>query len=112
MKYEFVDCELDVAAFRFWRSGIEQPVEPRVFDLLCLLLRNPDRLIGRDEIIESLWPDQIVSDSALSSRIKAVRKLIGDDGQAQALIRTVHGRGFRFLPPVTVVQGQACNVLR
>jgi len=104
VRYEFADCELDVVAYRFWRAGAEREVEPRVFELLCHFLRNPDRLIGRDEIFENLWPDQIVSESALSSRIKAARKLIGDDGKAQALIKTVHGKGFRFVPPVRVVE--------
>jgi len=78
-------------------------MEPRVFELLCFLLENRDRLVTKDEIFAHVWNGRIVSESALSSQIKAVRKVIGDDGRTQALVRTVHGKGFRFIGDVEVV---------
>jgi adenylate cyclase len=64
------------------------------------LARNPGRLVSRDELIAEVWGGRIVSDAALSSRIKSARRAIGDDGERQLLIRTVHGRGFRFVAPL------------
>lgn len=93
----FADCELDPAAHEFRRSGQPCPVEPQVFDLLVYLARNPCRLVTKDELIAEVWGGRIVSDAALSSRIKSARRAIGDDGEQQRLIRTVHGRGFRLV---------------
>lgn len=83
------------------RDGAEVPLEPLTFDLLVLLASNTDRVVPRDEIFEHLWSGRIVSDTALSSQIKALRQALGDSGRAQHSIATVHGRGFRFLRPVT-----------
>src|SRR5215469_1185402 len=75
-------------------------VEPQVFDLLLFLVENHDRVLSRDEIFEQVWRNRIVSDSVLSTRINAVRNAIGDNGLEQRLIRTLHGRGFRFVAPL------------
>jgi DNA-binding winged helix-turn-helix (wHTH) protein/TolB-like protein/Flp pilus assembly protein TadD len=96
-RIRFADCELDMATFELRRDGQRQAVEPQVFDLLVYLARHPDRLISKDELIEKVWGGRAVSDAALSSRIKSARRAIGDDGDQQRLIRTVHGRGFRFV---------------
>jgi TolB-like protein len=71
-------------------------VEPRTFDLLALLACNRGRTVTRDEIFREIWPGRIVSDAALSSQIRTARKALGDDGKRQAVIATVHGRGFRL----------------
>jgi TolB-like protein len=77
-----------------------QPVEPQVFALLVHLVENRDRVVSRDDILAAVWHGRIVSEAALSSRVKAARQAIGDDGQAQRLIRTIHKRGFRFVGDV------------
>jgi DNA-binding winged helix-turn-helix (wHTH) protein len=102
MIYQFGDCELDTDRFEMRRSNVAQPLEPQVFDLLRFLVEHPDRMISRDEIFEAVWKGRIVSDAALSSRVKAARQAIGDDGDAQRMIRTVRGRGFRFVAPVAL----------
>jgi pimeloyl-ACP methyl ester carboxylesterase/DNA-binding winged helix-turn-helix (wHTH) protein len=96
----FADCELDLAAHEIRRGGQPCAVEPQVFDLLAYLASNPTRLITKDELIAKVWDGRIVSDAALSSRIKSARRAIGDDGEQQRLIRTVHGRGFRFVAEI------------
>lgn len=88
--------ELDMARFELRRDGRPLPLEPRTFDLLALLARNIGRTVTRDEIFQSVWKGQIVSESALSSQIKAARRALGDDGVAQQMIATIHGRGFRL----------------
>jgi DNA-binding winged helix-turn-helix (wHTH) protein/TolB-like protein len=96
-RIRFGDCELDLDGYVLKRDGAPQPVEPQVLDLLAHLARNPGRLVSKDELIAEVWGGRIVSDAALSSRIKSARRAIGDDGERQHLIRTVHGRGFVFV---------------
>ncbi len=82
-------------------------VEPQVFDLLVHLLRHRDRVVGKDELFDTIWQGRIVSEAALSSRINAARKAVGDDGERQEVIRTVHKRGFRFVADVEEIAGEA-----
>jgi DNA-binding winged helix-turn-helix (wHTH) protein/tetratricopeptide (TPR) repeat protein len=96
-RIRFGDCELDLDGFELRRGGQPQSIEPQVFELLSYFARNPGRLVSKDELIAEVWGGRIVSDAALSSRIKSARRAIGDDGEQQRLIRTVHGRGFRFV---------------
>ena len=93
----FDGFELDEARFELRRDGERVPVEPQVLSLLFLLAGNRERMVGKDEIIERIWDGRIVSESAVAARIKAARKAIGDDGTRQRAIRTIHGRGFRFV---------------
>jgi DNA-binding winged helix-turn-helix (wHTH) protein len=75
--------------------------------LLVYLVQNRDRVISKDDLLEAVWGGRIVSESALSSRITAVRKAINDDGRAQRLIRTVPRKGFRFIGEVREEEGAA-----
>lgn len=94
--FHFEAFTLDTAAAELTQGGTAISIEPQVFDLLLLLVRHHDRIVTRDEIIETVWSGRIVSDSAISSRINAARRALGDDGTEQRLIKTAHGRGFRF----------------
>jgi TolB-like protein/class 3 adenylate cyclase/Tfp pilus assembly protein PilF len=96
----FGDFELDVALFELRRGGKHVAIEPQVFNLLVYLARNRDRTVTKDEIFGEIWGGRAVSEAALSSQIKAARRALGDNGSSQHTIRTVHGRGFRFLAPV------------
>jgi len=97
MIHGFGDCTFDTDRGELHRDGVLVPVEPQVFQLLAYLIANPDRIVSKDELNEAIWNGRIVSESALSSRIKSARRAIGDDGKSQTLIRTVHGKGFRFV---------------
>ena len=94
--YRFEGFALDTGTAELTLDGAPVAIEPQVFDLLTLLVRHHDRVVSRDEIIEQVWSGRIVSDSAISSRINAARRALADDGTEQRLIKTVHGRGFRF----------------
>lgn len=76
-------------------------MEPQVFDLLAVLIRERRRVVPKEELLDTVWGSRFVSESALTSRVKAARQAIGDDGRGQRLIRTVHGRGYQFVAPVT-----------
>ncbi len=100
MIYRFADNELDTAHLTLSRTGQPVAVEPQVFDLIRLLVENPDRVVTRDEMIQAVWQGRIVSESAISARIAAARKALGDDGKAQRVIRTVARRGLQMAAPV------------
>lgn len=83
--------------FELREDGETRRVEPQVFALLALLVERRDRLVPKDEIFEKLWDGRVVTDSALTSRIKSARQVLGDNGKAQRFIKTIHGKGFRFV---------------
>jgi DNA-binding winged helix-turn-helix (wHTH) protein/TolB-like protein/Flp pilus assembly protein TadD len=103
MTYRFGDFEVDTDKMELRREGTRVATEPQVFALLSLLIENRNRLVTKDEIIAAVWAGRIVSESALSSRIKSVRRALGDSGTAQRWVRTIHGRGFRFVGEVSEV---------
>jgi pimeloyl-ACP methyl ester carboxylesterase/DNA-binding winged helix-turn-helix (wHTH) protein len=101
VQYRFEDYVLDTDQLELRQRGEPVPLEPQVFEVLALLLANHTRVVLKDELIAHVWPQRYISDSALNSRVMAARKAIGDSGQSQRLVRTVHGRGYRFVGEVT-----------
>ena len=106
MIYRFEPFELDPGKAELRSLDQPCPLEPQVFALLAFLVEHRERLVSRDEIFEKVWDGRVVSDSALSSRIKSARKVLGDDGKRQQFIKTIHGKGFRFVAPVQVVRDE------
>jgi pimeloyl-ACP methyl ester carboxylesterase/DNA-binding winged helix-turn-helix (wHTH) protein len=105
--YVFGDCELDLGRYELRRAGAVQPVEPQVFDVLALLLRERQRVVPKEELLDAVWGSRFVGESALTSRVKTARRAIGDDGRGQRLIRTVHGRGYQFVGEVSETEQRA-----
>ncbi len=105
VRFTFEGCELDLGRYEVRRDGDVVAVEPQVFDVLVHLVRHRDRVVSKEELLDEVWGDRFVSESALTSRIKAARRAIGDDGTAQRVIRTVHGRGYRFVADALEVAG-------
>jgi TolB-like protein/DNA-binding winged helix-turn-helix (wHTH) protein/Flp pilus assembly protein TadD len=98
--FRFTDFEIDIARHELRRAGAIVHIEPQVFDLLVHLIRNRDRIVGKDELFDVIWEGRIVSEATLSSRISAARRALRDTGNDQSLIRTVFKRGFRFVGDV------------
>ena len=97
----FVDCELDLDRIVLRRGGEYVRIEPQVFDVLAYLVEHRGAVVRKEELLDAVWGDRFVSESALTTRIRAARKAIGDDGTQQSIIRTVHGKGYEF---VAIVQ--------
>src|SRR5258708_27079397 len=95
--YSFVDCVLDPQRRELRRGNSLVSVQPQVFDLLLYLIRNRERVISKDELIDAIWEGRAVSDTVVSSRMHAARQAIGDDGDAQRLIQTIQRKGTRFV---------------
>jgi TolB-like protein len=101
LQFHFSNHVLDGALRELTRGGETIAVEPQVFDLLIYLIENRDRVVSKDDLLESIWDGRIVSDSTLTSRINAARKAVGDSGKDQAVIRTHARKGFRFVGEVS-----------
>jgi pimeloyl-ACP methyl ester carboxylesterase/DNA-binding winged helix-turn-helix (wHTH) protein len=93
----FDDLELDVALFELRRGGSKVPMEPQTFDVLAYLVAHRERVVPKQELMDAVWGGRFVSEAAVTSRIKQARRAVGDDGHAQRVIQTVHGRGYRFV---------------
>ncbi|WP_299984846.1 alpha/beta fold hydrolase [uncultured Ruegeria sp.] len=102
MEYHFAGCTLNDARLTLTRAGAQVAVEPKVFDLIHLLVRHAGDLVTRDRMTEEVWAGRIVSESAISACIAGARKAVGDDGKTQAVIRTVARRGLMLVVTVTV----------
>jgi pimeloyl-ACP methyl ester carboxylesterase/DNA-binding winged helix-turn-helix (wHTH) protein len=106
VRYTFGDAVLDTDRYELRRAGEPVHVEPQVFDVLAHLLANRHRVVPKAELLDTVWGDRFVSESALSSRIKAARQAVGDDGSAQKVIGTVHGRGYWVVADVGEAAGE------
>jgi DNA-binding winged helix-turn-helix (wHTH) protein/pimeloyl-ACP methyl ester carboxylesterase len=100
VQFRFGNFTLDIDRRELRCGAILVAIEPQVFDLLEFLIRQRDRVVTKDDLIEAIWGGRIVSESTLTSRINAARKAVGDSGETQLLIRTVPRKGFRFVGEV------------
>jgi len=96
----FGDFELTPERYELQRAGEPLRVEPRVFEVLAYLVAHRDRVVSKEELLEKLWADRFVSESALTRAVRDARRTLGDTGSKEGWIRTVHGRGFRFVGDV------------
>ncbi len=95
--WRFDDYTLDTARYELKCGENVVRVEPQVFDVLAQLLSNHERCVTKEELFDAVWGGRFVGEAALTSRIKAVRRALGDDGESQRYIRTVRGRGYQFV---------------
>jgi pimeloyl-ACP methyl ester carboxylesterase/DNA-binding winged helix-turn-helix (wHTH) protein len=95
--YRFGDYLVDTERVEIRNGADAVDVEPQVFDLLVYLIENRDRVVDRDELMDTIWHGRIVSLSTLTSRINAARAATGDSGRLQHMIKTVSRKGYRFV---------------
>jgi pimeloyl-ACP methyl ester carboxylesterase len=100
VRYRFAGAVIDTGTYELRAGERVVDVEPMVFDVLAHLIAHRDRVVTKEELLDAVWGDRFVSESALTTRIKQVRQAVGDDGQAQRVIKTLHGRGYRFVAPI------------
>lgn len=107
--FTFEEFELDTGLFELHHNGRPCPIEPQVFNVLAYLVEHHDRVVTKDELIEHVWGHRFISEAALTSRLMAARKALGDSGQLQRYIKTVHGRGYRFVERVSAESTSAAG---
>jgi TolB-like protein/DNA-binding winged helix-turn-helix (wHTH) protein len=100
MNYRFGDCELDTDLYILQRGGKAIRLRPKVFRVCLYLLEHRDRVVSREELCQQVWSGQFISQTTLEGVIRAVRQAVGDSGQTQSIIQTLHGYGYRFVAPV------------
>jgi DNA-binding winged helix-turn-helix (wHTH) protein len=105
--YEFENFLLNPERHELRRGTRVIPVEPQVFDILEYLIRNRERVVSKDDLIEAVWNGRTISDSTLSSRITTARQAVADRGKEQRLIRTIARKGFRFVGEVRERSGSS-----
>ncbi|MBI3757992.1 MAG: transcriptional regulator [Deltaproteobacteria bacterium] len=92
---------LDLHAGQLWRDQESVRLTPKALAVLCLLVTRPGQVVTKDELSQTVWPDTVVGDDALTSCVQELRRALGDDARQPRYIETVHRRGFRFLPTIT-----------
>lgn len=107
LRCRFAGCELDAGARELRREGLLRAVEPKALDLLVYLIEHRDRVVGKDELQDALWPGVIVTEGSLNQAVMKARRAIGDDSTRQSLIRTVARRGYRFVGELESAPRQA-----
>ena len=102
--FRFADVEVREREFSIVKAGEVLPVEPKAFRVLLFLLRNPRRLITKDELLDAVWSDSSVSENSLTRAVAVLRRLLGDDIREPRYIATVPTVGYRFLCDVEVAE--------
>src|SRR5262245_144650 len=103
MLYSFYDYTLDEARRELRRTGQFVSVEPKVFQVLWYLLEHRDRVVSKEELLEQCWRETFVSEAALTRCLTKLRKVVQTDRTAPAVIKTLHGQGYRCVADVTLV---------
>ncbi len=98
--YEFAGFRLDVAQRLLIRQGQPVALTPKAFDTLLLLVENRTRVLEKDELMKTLWPESFVEEGNLSQNISVLRKILGDDRNGASFIQTIPRRGYKFVAPV------------
>lgn len=101
VRYSWPGFELDPDRYELTRDGEIVELQPLVIDVLTHLVIHRDRIVTKEELLDNVWGDRFVSESALTTQIKFARRAVGDDGERQAVIKTVFGRGYRFVAAVS-----------
>src|SRR5579863_6121947 len=95
--FRFGDVEVREREFSLTKAGEALPVEPKAFRVLLILLRNPQKLLPKDELLTAVWGDTAVSENSLARSIALLRRLLGDEARTPRFIETVATVGYRWL---------------
>ncbi len=110
MIYRVGEYTLDIDRQEIQRGPDPIPVQKKVFDLLLFLMEHRHRALSKEEIQDAIWPDTIVSETALTRAILKARRALGDDAQTQGVIKTLHGTGYRFIAEIEEVPESEARV--
>jgi len=103
MIYRFGTYELDAQRGELRCAGHPVALEPKVYDVLVHLLQHRDRVVTKEELLEHCWAGTFVSEAALTQCLAKVRKTVEPASAGSPIIKTIYGRGYRFVAPVTVL---------
>ena len=104
--YQFGAYVLEPAQRELRKEGKPVEIEPRAFDVLVYLARHHDHAVNKDELQDAVWPGMVVTETALTRAVMKARKAVGDDAGTQAVIKTLHGHGYRFVASLEIGQAE------
>jgi DNA-binding winged helix-turn-helix (wHTH) protein/tetratricopeptide (TPR) repeat protein len=107
--YHFANCVLDAARRSLMAGDVHVALTPKTFDLLLYFVANPGRVLPKDELLSSLWPDAFVEESNLAQQMSLLRKALAEAGVKESLIITIPGRGYQFVAPVESVFAESTS---
>src|SRR5688572_3399843 len=99
-EYQFGPFHLDVRSRRLSRGCDVIPLRLKVFDTLLVLVENAGRLVTKQELLDTVWPETAVEENNLNHNVSVLRKALGDRATGQQYIETVPRVGYRFAAPV------------
>jgi len=99
--YRFDQFEVDDREFRLTEDGTPIQLEPKVLRLLVCLIENRNRLVRKQELLDKVWPDAMVTEGALTRAIVLLRKVLHEDPRIPRYLETVPTAGYRFIATVT-----------
>src|SRR5262245_6624701 len=99
----FGPFRLDRRDERLWRGPEALPLPPKTFALLCCLVTQAGQLVTKDALLEAVWPETVVSESVVTVAMRTLRQVLGAQARSPRFIETVHGRGYRFVAPVSTL---------
>ena len=102
--FVFGPFRLDVRDERLWRGPDCPALRHKTLGVLHALVARPGQLLTKEALFASVWPETAVSETVLTVAIRELRRVLGDQARRPQFIETVHGRGYRFIAPVTVVE--------
>src|SRR5262245_20821132 len=108
--YEFGPFRLDVSERLLLRDGQALQLRSKVFETLRVLVTNNGHLLGKDELMQAIWPDSIVEENNLDHNISTLRRTLGERGGGQKYIETVPRQGYRFVGTVRKVVKEAASI--
>ena len=96
MRTRFMQFVVDSETRQLLADGTEVHLSPKAFDLLCVLLARRPNVVGKEQLLQLVWPNTYVAEANLNVVVAEVRRAIGDSPQTPRCIRTVHGVGYAF----------------
>ena len=98
--YAFDSFVVDEGKSVLLREGQSVPLTPKAFEILLVLVRNPGRVLKKEELIDEVWPDAFVDENNLPRNISSLRKALGEGPAEHKYIVTLPGQGYRFVAEV------------
>src|SRR5215510_10980502 len=108
----FGPFRLDLRDERLWRGHEAIPLSPKTFEVLCCLVTQAGQLVTKEALLEAVWPETVVSESILTVAMRPLRRVLGDQARTPRFIETVHGRGYRFIAPLSAPAAPGGSPLR
>ncbi|TLY61532.1 MAG: CadC-family transcriptional regulator, partial [Gammaproteobacteria bacterium] len=99
-QYAFGQYRLDTQARLLFRKGERVVLTPKAVDLLIALVAAEGRAIGKEELLQKVWPGAVVEEGSLTSHVSLLRKALGEGHDEPRFIETIPKRGYRFVCPV------------